>query len=834
MPDSKENQGSYSMYPPSPVPPAAQIPPGAAAAAANSYIYTNPYHSQYNYGYPLGIEIYPSQTMQYMGYHQPAMAYGSYGGPAQGAVPMKKKFYSNNTNYKKDNQSNGNVGAGSMMLNGVNHSNGNNNVANMDSNKPVQVTIKNLFKFELGNSNSVRIDGLKIEYPMYVNTTAEEFAKAKVKRHILRLEALKDLESKKDVPVSKKDSDQKDRKSNSEQKFREAASTEDDKVESKRHTEHAEIRDSKNEEQSIRKDRHDAEVSNSSNRDPSPKKDEYKQSQNLGKKKEDSESNSFTASTNVKSEDKRGDAPVKTLKPWSQIASSAVSKTKPISITTSTLSKREKKYVPSNIKGSEPVGAVALRMSFDRDYKKYVNDTAPETTKAINTIVPRGILNKGNICFMSSVLQVLLFCKPFISMLNAVCTRTGTKSSCSLPPLLDACLDFYKEFDKGNFEKERGEKQSISGNNGKASKGVTRLPLADVIDPESFYKSISKLSMFRELQWGHQEDAEEFLTHFLDQLHEEFVSAINTLSSNEIMNLLQSISDDELKTEFIRSLPKYKSSDFVRKMSAELKTLIENYGSNPESESNSNGDEDICEWHEVSKKGKRAKNAVKRTMEVEPSPIMSIFGGEYRSVLDIPQNKESQSITLDPFYTLHLHISDPEVNDLESAFKKFSDFEYLPYKADSGNDVEAKKQAFIDRLPQVLLIQLKRFEFVNNNSERRELVNYNAYNGRIEKICKWIKYDHDLTIPKEALSSINAKFLFSDNDTSYKLTGVVYHHGLSSSGGHYTADVLHQDEEKWYRIDDTTVTEINKEEVVTGGEEGSHSRTAYILIYQRA
>ncbi|CAG8828095.1 3042_t:CDS:2, partial [Dentiscutata erythropus] len=46
----------------------------------------------------------------------------------------------------------------------------------------------------------------------------------------------------------------------------------------------------------------------------------------------------------------------------------------------------------------------------------------------------------------------------------------------------------------------------------------------------------------------------------------------------------------------------------------------------------------------------------------------------------------------------------------------------------------------------------------------------------------------------------------------YQLFGVVYHHGKSATGGHYTADILRYDDE-WLHVDDTTITQISAEEV---------------------
>ena len=73
----------------------------------------------------------------------------------------------------------------------------------------------------------------------------------------------------------------------------------------------------------------------------------------------------------------------------------------------------------------------------------------------------------------------------------------------------------------------------------------------------------------------------------------------------------------------------------------------------------------------------------------------------------------------------------------------------------------------------------------------------------------------------------------------YKLNGVLYHHGRSASGGHYSVDVLHPNaheggEGAWLRIEDDDVSMVGHKEVFERHEnEGADDRCAYLLFYRR-
>lgn len=75
---------------------------------------------------------------------------------------------------------------------------------------------------------------------------------------------------------------------------------------------------------------------------------------------------------------------------------------------------------------------------------------------------------------------------------------------------------------------------------------------------------------------------------------------------------------------------------------------------------------------------------------------------------------------------------------------------------------------------------------------------------------------------------------------------VVYHHGSTAGGGHYTVAVARQDGQQWIHFDDELVQPVPTDQVIVSAEEaasaaeggrqgmiGGREKCAYLLFYQR-
>lgn len=150
------------------------------------------------------------------------------------------------------------------------------------------------------------------------------------------------------------------------------------------------------------------------------------------------------------------------------------------------------------------------------------------------------------------------------------------------------------------------------------------------------------------------------------------------------------------------------------------------------------------------------------------------------------------------------------------------------------------KRLCVRKLPPVLAIQLKRFEYdyervcaikFNDYFEFSRILDMEPYTGEHKfncfiniteilmfRICFFLIYFKSVS----GLAKIDGEVIEVDDPTEdqpattkYQLTGIVVHSG-QASGGHYFSYILHRDpitgKEKWYKFDDGEVSECKMHE----------------------
>lgn len=143
------------------------------------------------------------------------------------------------------------------------------------------------------------------------------------------------------------------------------------------------------------------------------------------------------------------------------------------------------------------------------------------------------------------------------------------------------------------------------------------------------------------------------------------------------------------------------------------------------------------------------------------------------------------------------------MHSIEDAFVNLTKPEKLQYSTSSQQEVRATKQILIDDTPEILVAHLKRFSYTIEDTKE-----YQSIQEQVRKISKSITYPSRLEIPKECFTAAVA----TPSPPTYTLSGVIYHHGPSTTSGHYTADVKivgDNGREEWINIDDISLNKIS-------------------------
>lgn len=131
-------------------------------------------------------------------------------------------------------------------------------------------------------------------------------------------------------------------------------------------------------------------------------------------------------------------------------------------------------------------------------------------------------------------------------------------------------------------------------------------------------------------------------------------------------------------------------------------------------------------------------------------------------------------------------------------------FSTLTCVAQTPVHAHAQKRQQLSSLPDVLVLQLKRFVVTPR--------------GALKKITKFIRYTRHLNVAPFC----HRDLIRSGAPLNYTLFAVVVHGG-TLSGGHYVSYVLHEGE--WFYVNDSRSRKASVQEAM--------SRSAYMLFYQR-
>ncbi|KAA8528348.1 hypothetical protein F0562_035703 [Nyssa sinensis] len=193
------------------------------------------------------------------------------------------------------------------------------------------------------------------------------------------------------------------------------------------------------------------------------------------------------------------------------------------------------------------------------------------------------------------------------------------------------------------------------------------------------------------------------------------------------------------------------------------------------------------------------------TLEEETTLIGLTFGGYLRSKIKCTKCG-SKSEQHERMMDLTVEIGG-DIGTLEEALKQFTRTEILDgenkYQCSRCKSYErAKKKLTVSETPNILTIALKRFQ-----------------SGKFGKLNKAIRFPEILDLAPYVSGT-------SDKSPIYRLYGVVVHldNMNAAFSGHYVCYVRNI-QNKWFKIDDSTVKAVELERVLTKG--------AYMLLYAR-
>lgn len=398
-----------------------------------------------------------------------------------------------------------------------------------------------------------------------------------------------------------------------------------------------------------------------------------------------------------------------------------------------------------------------------------------------------GFKNLTNTCYMNSVLQILLHCKPIINFV----IRNEDDIANYDDYLKRAALNRIGEKIRkdNNIPAEKEISVSVSQVNYFCERSIIK-HLADIINiimkkgnsiitPNLFKEAIEKkIPMFKGYQ---QHDAHELLLQILDNMFEE-----TGINSEPMINNVPEIINDYLEIlRYTKDLLKNESDIDKKKLAIQNLSEFKKLNNN------------VINRYE-------GLNFMIKEYKKRYNPMIYQLKSFLIHTITCTACNNSNSN-----YEVNTIITIPTKSSIEKCLKEF-------IKEDEINDYncticeckrKATKTTKIYKTPMILFLHLKRFRYLSNN--------------------KYIKDDRMVEIPYELdLNPFCDSNMIPENNLSnkYILKGFINHMG-QLNGGHYTADCSgFIDPQYWYNLDDSHVSKWENNNINTSN--------SYILMYE--
>lgn len=273
------------------------------------------------------------------------------------------------------------------------------------------------------------------------------------------------------------------------------------------------------------------------------------------------------------------------------------------------------------------------------------------------SILPRGLINRSNYCYINAILQALVACPPFYHLMRAIRSLPAARNSKHQKPFIDAMSALVAEFStlqlRSKVQRDKSKKDE-----------TPEIQCDSPMEPLMIHKMLNLLRSDIFQVEGRQEDAEEFLGCVLNRLNDEMIELMK-LSKNE-----SDVNGDDAANGEVHL-------------------------------------DDQDDWKVI--RGNRNKGTVTRTTDFGRSPMSDIFGGKLRS--RVHREGDHPTDNIQPFFTLQL--------DIEKAASVKDALDLLVGKdqlegvtcSKTKQEIAAWQQVTLEELPIVMILHLKCFDY---------------------------------------------------------------------------------------------------------------------------